>query len=61
MRRHLKSKRWMNTESHLRSFATDSELILKQVIINLNIGLSTEQAIKRNAEEGDNKLPEKKK
>lgn len=31
MRRHLKSKRWTNIESHLRSFATDSELILKQV------------------------------
>lgn len=28
---------------------------------SLEAGLSTEQAIKRNAEEGDNKLPEKKK
>ncbi len=61
MRRHLRSKRWMNTEFLLKSFATDSEQISKQVFIYLNKGLSTEQAIKRNAEEGDNKLPEKKK
>ena len=61
MRRHLRSKRWTSTESPLKSFATDSEQILKQVFIYLNKGLSTEQAIKRNAEEGDNKLPEKKK
>ncbi len=61
MRRHLRSKRWTSTESPLKSFATDSEQISKQVFIYLSKGLSTEQAIKRNAEEGDNKLPEKKK
>lgn len=61
MKKHQRSKKWMSIESHLKNSVTDSELILRQVYLIINLGLTTEQAAKRNAEEGDNKLPEKKK
>lgn len=61
MKKHQRSKKWMNTEFHLKNSVTDLELILRQVYLIFNLGLTSEQAAKRNAEEGDNRLPEKKK
>lgn len=51
----------MSIESHFKNSVIDLELILRRVYLIINLGLTTEQAAKRNAEEGDNKLPEKKK
>lgn len=61
MRKHPKFQRWTSTEFLFKNCVTGSAQISKQVKKYLNSGLTTDQAMKRNAEEGDNKLPEKKK
>lgn len=61
MRRHHRFRKWTSIESHSNNSAIGQELVLRSVILLFNLGLTTQQATKRNIEEGDNKLPEKKK